>query len=112
MELEELIKQYRAAQKRVRTLQTKISFYDDGFVYLVKITIRGGNNWLILTNAFTVQEYCDRYEGGDDGLCSVWTTNTESGITGAWRGPMYMNIDVMLGIPGLPEETKIELLQH
>jgi hypothetical protein len=78
--MEGLIKEYQLAQERVWKLRAELAKASDGFMYITSLRSYGSVRYEDHSNTFTVQEFCDEYNG-DDGIVDVYTNNPDHGIS-------------------------------
>ncbi len=77
--MEELIKTYKDKEKELKDLYRELCKYDDGFLYITRVSVYGSIRKGTHTNEFTVQELCNNYNG-DNGMCYVYTNNPSHNI--------------------------------
>jgi len=88
--LNSILEQYREAQQRVNELYEQLRNTSDGYLYVTCLRCYGSLTWKNHVNKFTVQELCDEYYHGDNGIVDVYTTNPDHGIS-SYGGVVVMS---------------------
>ena len=78
--MKDLIKEYRNAQKQVAVCYEKICVTSDGFYYFTCLRSYGSIQWNTFINEFLVQELCNEFQDGYDGIVDVYTNNPNNNI--------------------------------
>ena len=73
--LELLKAELELARLEVHELEEELAATPDGFVYFTCLYSFGSKSWDTHLNEFTVQDMCDEYFGGENGLVFVYTNN-------------------------------------
>jgi hypothetical protein len=63
--------------------------YEDGYLYICKVNSFGRHWDEYVSNAFTLEELCNRYNG-DDGILNVYSTNPNLGHIMNYGDLMYI----------------------
>ncbi len=82
--MQDLIKAYKEKEKELKDLHKELCKYDDGFLYITRVSVYGSIIHDTHTNEFSVQEVCNKFNG-DNGMCSVYTNNPLHTINN-WEG--------------------------
>ena len=73
--LEELKAELAAVRKQAWEIEKQIREMADGFTYHVCVSSYGSHSWSTCKNPVIIQELCDEYGDGYDGLVQVFTDN-------------------------------------
>lgn len=73
--IEQLKAELETAKQQVWNIKNQIEDIADGYIYHICILSYGSSNWSTCANPFTIQELCDQYHDGYDGLVKVYTNN-------------------------------------
>jgi hypothetical protein len=66
----------KIAEAKVSEIRSNINNAEDGFIYHIQICSYGSVSWETAKNPFYIQELCNEYFDGYNGLVYVYTNNT------------------------------------
>lgn len=64
--------------------------YSDGYIYICEVRSFGRNWTERVSNVYNLEELCDYYSGGDNGIVDVYTNNPDLGEFYNYGGNYYI----------------------
>lgn len=87
------------AEAKVSEIRSNINNIEDGFTYHIQICSYGSYSWKTSKNPYYIQELCNEYGDGYDGLIYVYTNNTSLDVD-------HYGCLTILTLDELPEDKK------
>tara|TARA_R110000772_G_scaffold27361_20_gene69678 strand:+ start:4162 stop:4521 length:360 start_codon:yes stop_codon:yes gene_type:complete len=78
MSYKDLLKEFNDAKRIADAKLKALRNYDSGYIWLVQICSYGSSHWREFKNIHGVQELCNEYGDGYDGLLYIYTTDLKA----------------------------------